>query len=72
MSKIRNFRALFYLTTPGKIAIIKGFILPLLNYVGVVIFPSEDVIMQIENIIISFLCQSRPISKPKFFSSKKY
>ncbi|MCP4054617.1 MAG: reverse transcriptase family protein, partial [Mesoflavibacter sp.] len=69
MSKIRNFWALFYLTTPGKIAIIKGFILPLLNYVGVVIFPSEDIVMQIENIIISFLCQSRPIAKAKIFSS---
>ena len=43
--------------------------LPLLNYVGAVVFPSEDIILQIENLIISFLCQSRPIAKSKIFSS---
>ena len=43
--------------------------LPLLNYVGAVVFPSEEIISQIENIIISFLSQSRPIAKSKIFSS---
>ena len=68
MTKIRNFWAFFYLTTPYKITIIKRFMLPLLNYIGAVVLPSEEIITQIKNLIISFLCQSRAIVKSKIFS----
>lgn len=69
MAKIRNFWALFHLTTPGKISVIKAFILPQINYVGSVITPTNNDIEQIENIIISFINTNRPIAKSKIFSS---
>ena len=69
MAKIRNFWALFHLTIPGKISVIKSFILPQLNYVGSVISPTITEIEQIENIIISFINTNRPIAKSKIFSS---
>ena len=69
MAKIRNFWALFHLTTPGKISVIKSFILPQINYVGSVITPTSKDIEQMENIIISFINTNRPIAKSKIFSS---
>ena len=68
MNKIVNFWSIFNLSPPGKINIVKCFILAQLNYVGSVLNPSERNIITIENLILSFLNQNCKISKEKLFS----
>ena len=66
--KIRNFWSIFHLSTPGKLNVVKTFMLPQLCYLGSVITPSKENIVLIEEIICSFINQSGIISRDKIFS----
>jgi exonuclease III len=68
LRKIANFWNIMYLTSPGKINIIKTFLLSQVLYVGSIIAPSQQNIEDIENIFVSFLNQHTVIAKQKNFA----
>lgn len=68
MVSIRNFWSLFHLSVPGKINIIKTFILPQINYVGSILTPPNDLVERMEDLIFNFLNQNIRVAKCKIFS----
>ena len=71
MNKIKNFWGIFSLTTPGKVAIIKTFLLPQITYLSSILSPDNQTINNIENIIVSFLNQNNKIARSKIFNCVK-
>ena len=69
MNKIRNFWGILGLSVPGKITIIKTFLLPQITYLGTVLTPPDNVIDSIEKLIINFINQNGRVAKKKIFSS---
>ena len=69
MSKIKNFWSILGLSVPGKITIIKTFLLPQITYLGTVLTPPENVINDIEKLITGFINQNSRVAKNKIFSS---
>lgn len=66
---IRNFWGLFNLTCPGKLNIIKCFLLPQITYLGSILSPPEEIVDKIENIIFTFLNQNNVrVAKCKIFA----
>ena len=68
MNKIKNFWGIFSLSTPGKVSIIKTFLLPQIIYTGSILSPNDQVVNSIENIIISFLNHNDRVARSKIFS----
>ena len=69
MVKIRNFWAIFGLTIVGKINITKCFLYPQITYLGSVIAPTDEILMEIENIFVRFITQGTPIARDKIFTT---
>ena len=68
MNRIRNFWGLFNLTIPGKINVIKCFLMSQINYIGSFLTFKEQHFEKIDQIICSFLCENQLIAKSKIFS----
>ena len=68
LRKIANFWNIMYLTSPGKVNIIKTFLLSQVLYVGSILAPSQQNIEDIENIFVSFLNQHTVIARQKIFA----
>ena len=69
MNKIKNFWGIFSLTIPGKVSIIKTFLLPQITYLSSILTPNNHTINDIENLIVSFLNQNTKIARSKIFDS---
>jgi hypothetical protein len=63
--KIKNiicFWERFYLTLPGRLAVMKTLIIPQLNYLGCFVQPSDEIITKIQGVIDKFVVKNMNIS----------
>lgn len=65
---IKNFWLLFNLSVPGKIAIIKTFMLCQINYIGGILTPNNEFITKVEDLFTSFINHNSRVAKGKIFA----
>ena len=68
VSKIRNFWALFNLSIPGRVNIIKCYFLSQLSYLGSILEPPDYFIQDFETCIVTFLKSGGKIARERIFS----
>ena len=67
VQKIKNFWALFHLSLPGRINIIKTYFFSQLSYVGTLLDPPPLFLEHFDNCVINFLNAGLKISKNRIF-----
>ena len=65
--KIRNFWQIFNLSLPGRITVVKTFLLSQICYIGVILEPLQETIDEIETIIAQFLTYRINFPKNRVF-----
>ena len=65
--KIVNFWNLFFLSTPGRVNIIKQFLYSQLSYLGTILTPPEQFFDEFRELIIRFLKHAAKVSKDRIF-----
>jgi hypothetical protein len=71
ISKI-SFWDRFRLSLTGRIAIAKTFMVPLVNYIGCLMEPDPELLLDIQNLIDNFVCKGLRISKARLYQLPAY
>jgi len=65
--KTIRFWELFSLSLPGRISVVKTLCLPILNYLGFILSPSDQVLKGIQNIMDNFVRKGLKISETRLY-----